>query len=101
MNAVRLQDTFWSPRLRINRETTLPSQYRLLEEKGYLDNFRRAAGKKDPGFQGIYCFNDTDIYKWLEAASWTLAADPDETELRQHEYFEVWQDLRSKSGNDG
>src|SRR5215467_14745455 len=75
--AVRLNDIFWSPRLRINRETTLPSQHRLLEEKGRLDNFRRAAGKKDIPFQGVYCFNDTDVYKWLEAASWSLAADPD------------------------
>src|SRR5690349_14847915 len=83
VDAVRLQDTFWLPRLTLNRDATLPSQYRLLEEKGYRDNFRRAAGKKDIAFQGTYSFNDTDIYKWLEAASWTLAATPDDTELQQ------------------
>src|SRR5262249_32483223 len=75
---------FWSPRLRINRETTLPSQYRLLVEKGRLVNFRRAAGKKtDIPFQGRYYFNDSDVYKWLEAASWSLAADPEDAVLRQ------------------
>jgi DUF1680 family protein len=84
VTAVRLADAFWSPRLRINRETTLPSQYRLLVEKGRLDNFRRAAGKKpDIPFQGRYYFNDSDVYKWLEAASWSLAAAPDDAALRQ------------------
>jgi len=74
--AVTLSDGFWEPRRRINREVTLPSQYRHCEETGRLDNFRRAAGKKEGSFQGIY-FNDSDIYKWLEAAAWTLATDHD------------------------
>ncbi|MDQ3328094.1 MAG: glycoside hydrolase family 127 protein, partial [Chloroflexota bacterium] len=39
---------------------------------GRLDNFRRASGKVDLPFQGIY-FNDSDVYKWLEGAAWTLA----------------------------
>jgi DUF1680 family protein len=74
--AVSLADNFWGPRRRINREVTLPSQYRHLEETGRLDNFRRASGKIGGEYQGIY-FNDSDVYKWLEAASWTLATDPD------------------------
>src|SRR5579862_8594157 len=83
ITAVRLDDGFWSPRLRTNRERTLPALYRLLEEKGRLDNFRRAAGKKNTPFQGVYYFNDTDVYKWLEAAAWSLAAYPNDTSLRQ------------------
>ena len=71
---VRLSDTFWEPRRRLNSEKTLPSQYRYLEETGRLDNFRRASGKIGGEYQGIY-FNDSDVYKWLEAASWTLAGD--------------------------
>ena len=73
---VRLSDTFWEPRRRLNSEMTLPSQYRYLEETGRLDNFRRASGKIGGEYQGIY-FNDSDVYKWLEAASWTLAGDED------------------------
>jgi DUF1680 family protein len=69
---VQVQDDFWAPRRRINREVTLPTQYRLLEETGRFDNFRRAAGKQDDPFQGRF-FNDTDVYKWIEAAAWTLA----------------------------
>jgi DUF1680 family protein len=74
--AVRLEDEFWAPRLRINREVTLPGQYEQCEQTGRIDNFRRAAGKKDVPFQGIY-FNDSDVYKWVEAVSYALATDPD------------------------
>ena len=73
---VRLSDGFWEPRRRVNREETLPSQYRHLEETGRLDNFRKASGKMEGRFEGIY-FNDSDVYKWLEAAAWSLATDPD------------------------
>jgi hypothetical protein len=54
LTAVTLIDDFWAPRLRLNRQVTLPSQYRLLEETGRIDNFRRAAGKKELPFQGRY-----------------------------------------------
>src|SRR5215204_4205470 len=73
---VRLSDGFLEPRRHVNREVTLPSQYEHLEQTGRLDNFRRAAGKIDAPFRGVY-FNDSDVYKWLEAAAWTLASDPD------------------------
>jgi len=76
LNDVRLLDGFLEPRRRVNRESTLPSQYDHLEQTGRLDNFRRAAGKIDAPFSGVY-FNDSDVYKWLEAAAWTLASDPD------------------------
>ncbi len=74
--AVRLEDEFWAPRLRTNREVTLPGQYRQCEETGRIDNFRRAAGKKQIPFQGIY-FNDSDVYKWVEAAAYSLTTHPD------------------------
>jgi DUF1680 family protein len=76
VEAVAIHDAFWTPRLHRNRESTLPTQLRLLRETGRLDNFRRVAGTFDGSFQGRY-FNDTDVYKWLEAASWTLATHPD------------------------
>jgi len=49
LTAVTLTDAFWAPRRRINRELTLPAQYRYCEETGRVDNFRRAAGD-NPGF---------------------------------------------------
>jgi len=76
IDAITLDDAFWAPRMRVNRELTLPSQLELLWDTGRIDNLRRAAGKIDGPFQGRY-FNDTDVYKWLEAASWSLATFPD------------------------
>jgi len=75
---VRLTDDFLAPRLRINRDVTIPSQFRHLEETNRFRNFRRAAGAFDGPFDGIY-FNDSDVYKWLEAAASAIAADPDHT----------------------
>ena len=77
LTAVALNDAFWAPRLAANREITIPSQYRLLEDTGRFANFRRAAGKAGGDFRGLY-FNDSDVYKWVEAASWALAVEPDE-----------------------
>lgn len=74
--AVTLADPFWAPRLETLREVTLPAQYRSLEETGRIDNFCRAAGKKQLPFQGRY-YNDSDVYKWLEAVAWTLARGRD------------------------
>ena len=76
LTAVRLSDGFWAPRRRVNREETLPAQYRHLEGTGRLDNFRKAAGKMGGRFEGMY-FNDSDVYKWVEAAAWSLATHPD------------------------
>lgn len=73
---VRLTDRFWEPRVRRNRELTIPSQLTQCEETGRIGNFQRAAGKKDVPFQGIF-FNDSDVYKWVEAASNSLARFPD------------------------
>jgi DUF1680 family protein len=76
ITSVRLEDGFWAPRLELLRQVTLPTQYQQLEETGRIDNFRRAAGKLKVPFRG-YFFNDSDVYKWLEAAAWSLAAWPD------------------------
>ena len=76
LTAVALADAFWTPRRQLLRDATLPSQFKLLEETGRIDNFRRVAGKVDKPFQGLF-FNDSDVYKWIEAAAWSLATDPD------------------------
>lgn len=73
---VRLTDDLLAPRLATNLRETLPSQYRLLEETGRLRNFARAAGKDNGQFAGPY-YNDSDVYKWLEAACWALLDAPE------------------------
>ncbi|MBA3274418.1 MAG: glycoside hydrolase family 127 protein, partial [Chloroflexia bacterium] len=72
---VRLTDGFLAPRLRINRDVTIPAQFQHLEDTNRFRNFRRVAGEFDGPFDGIY-FNDSDVYKWLEAAASAIAAYP-------------------------
>ena len=72
ITAVRLEDEFWQRRRKINREVMLPAQYDLCERTGRIDNFRWAAGKLAGEHQGAY-YNDSDVYKLLESASWALA----------------------------
>ncbi len=74
--AVQLEDAFWQPRIARNREMTIPAQLRQCEETGRIDNFRRASGRKQVAFQGIF-FNDSDVYKWAEAAAFSLGTHPD------------------------
>lgn len=76
INAVRISDPIWEPRRQRTLTHTLREQHALLENTGRLANFRRTAGLESGPFEGLY-FNDTDVYKWLEAASWSLATDPD------------------------
>ncbi|WP_449462167.1 glycoside hydrolase family 127 protein [Tardisphaera miroshnichenkoae] len=72
VESVRLEDDFWAPRLKTMWEVTLPSQLKIFEETGRMENFRRAAGRAQGEFQGLI-FNDSDVYKWLEAVAYSYA----------------------------
>jgi uncharacterized protein len=72
---VRITDDFWAPRLRRNTDITLPAQHAQCETTGALRNFQRAAGSVGGDFSGRY-YSDSDVYKWIEAASWSLATEP-------------------------
>ena len=80
IKAVILEDTFWRHRRQLNRDVMLPAQYGLCERTGRIANFRRAAGQLEGDFQGQY-FNDSDVYKLLEAAAWALVGE-DSVELK-------------------
>ncbi len=77
ISSVKLTDSFWANRIKLMGEVTLPLQYQIMEETGRLDNFRIAAGKISGEFSGFF-FNDSDVYKWVEAASYFLAVNKDE-----------------------
>ena len=62
---------FWGRIIDRNLVVSLPGQFELLESTGRLDNFRRAAGDLDQSFKGRV-YDDSDVYKWLEAAAWSL-----------------------------
>ena len=73
---VKLSDNFWLPRIEINRTVTIPASFERCESTGRVKNFTMAAAK-----QGKFCtkypFDDTDIYKTLEGASFSLAVHAD------------------------
>lgn len=80
---VSIEDAFWSPRLKLIRDVMVPYQWRALhdeipgvEKSGAVQNMRIAAGDAQGEFQG-WVFQDSDLYKWMEAASYLLAAQPD------------------------
>jgi uncharacterized protein len=73
---VRVDGAFWAQRLEVNRSVTLPHNFRECEETGRIDNFAIAGGLKQGKFVGIH-FNDSDVYKTIEAASYQLALHPD------------------------
>ena len=67
---------FWTKRFRVNAEVSIFHQWAQLEKTGCIDNFRIVAGMKE-GFREGFFFADSDAYKWLEAASYLLAHDPE------------------------
>lgn len=54
----------------------LLEEYRQIVATSRIENFRVASGRSDREFTGIF-FNDSDVYKWVEAAAWVSMADPD------------------------
>jgi len=73
---VRVADAFWSPRLETNRQVTIPYAFKMCEETGRIDNFAVAGRLKEGKFRGIY-FNDSDVYKVIEGAAYSLHLYPD------------------------
>jgi DUF1680 family protein len=73
---VRLADHFWQPRLEINRTVTIPASFEQCRITGRIKNFEMAAARKGK-FCTVYPFDDTDIYKTIEGASYSLALRPD------------------------
>jgi DUF1680 family protein len=73
---VKLNDHFWLPRIEINRIVTIPASFTRCENTGRVNNFVMA-GNRNGKFCTKYPFDDTDIYKTIEGASYSLAVHPD------------------------
>lgn len=74
---VHVDDAFWAPRLETNRRVTVPTDLARCEETGRIANFARAGGLEEGPFQGRR-YDDSDVFKVIEGASYTLAERPDE-----------------------
>ena len=70
---VVIDDMFWKPKLVKNREVTIPFGFRMCESTGRIDNFAIAAGLKTGSFRGQFPFDDSDVYKIIEGASYSLS----------------------------
>lgn len=75
--AVQLDDQFWAPKININRQVSIPSAFAKCEETGRMDNFALAGGLIQGEHKGDFPFDDTDVYKVLEGASYALAVQYD------------------------
>lgn len=72
---VTIEDAFWAPRLQINRESTIPHIYHMCKETGRIDAYKL---DWKPGMEKApHQFWDSDVAKWIEAASYSLATHPD------------------------
>ena len=72
---VTIADSFWSLRQATNSEQTIPHEIEQCRVTGRISNFAKAAGTMEGNFEGIF-FNDSDVHKLVEAASYTLHTHP-------------------------
>ena len=75
--SVKVTDQFWGQRLKASREVTIPLAFSKCEETGRYDNFVKAAHpSEDYKVEGLP-FDDTDVYKTIEGAAYSLQTYPD------------------------
>ena len=74
---VHINDQFWTPRIETNRTVSIPSAFKECEKNGRFDNFAIAGGLKKGEHRGDFSFDDTDPYKVIEGASYSLAVKYD------------------------
>ena len=98
---VKVTDKFWLNYMELIRTEMLPYQWRVLndqedieiakerdadyipsEKSHAIENFKIAAGRSQGKHYGMV-FQDSDVYKWLEAVAYTLARVPEDKVLRK------------------
>ncbi len=75
LEAVSLTDGFWAQWQNLNRNVTLQHGYEMLDKSGCFDNLRIVAGQQEGKIRG-FIFQDSDMYKWLEAVGFELQLHP-------------------------
>jgi len=78
-----IADGFWAPRIETNRTVTIQHNLQSCERTGRIHNFSVAAGLAEGAFQGVFGFDDTDVYKVIEGAAYTLELQSDPALARQ------------------
>jgi hypothetical protein len=75
--SVKLTDNFWAPRIKKNASITIPIAFGYCESTGRVKNFEIAGGLDTGRFLTIYPFDDSDVFKIIEGASYSLQTYPD------------------------
>jgi len=75
---VHFTDNFWAPRIETNRTISIPSAFKECEKNGRFDNFAIAGKLMKGEHKGDFPFDDTDPYKIIEGASYSLAVKYDQ-----------------------
>ncbi|MEW6196376.1 MAG: beta-L-arabinofuranosidase domain-containing protein [Bacteroidota bacterium] len=74
---VNVDKGFWYDRIATNRSVTIPYVFQKLDETGRINNLLFAAGINDGEFCTAYAFDDSDVYKAMEAVCYSLVTFPD------------------------
>lgn len=69
---VKVNDNFWAPKMRVNAEVTIPYTLKMCEDHGRINNFKLAALGDGSGKLSSFPFDDTDVYKVIEGASYAM-----------------------------
>ena len=69
---VLLTDNFWLPKIKVVQDSTIKYAFEKCKAEGRMENFLVAGGKKVGTYKGKMPFDDTDIYKIIEGASYSL-----------------------------
>lgn len=75
IDRIEIHGGFWGPRLRTNREVTLPAELENLRQTGHIDALRLDWKPGDPNPPHI--FWESDLAKWMEAVAYILQQGPD------------------------
>lgn len=75
---VTVDDDFWSKRIKTNHDVTIPIAIQKSDETGRIDNFAIAGGHMEGEFCSPYPFDDSDVFKIIEGAAYSLQMFPDE-----------------------
>lgn len=86
---IQINDSFWLPRMETNRKITIPFAFKKSEETGRVANFAKAGGLIPGKFEGRR-YNDSDVFKIMEGAAYSLNLH------RDKELEEYMDDLISK-----
>ncbi len=75
--SVKVTDDLWAPRIKRNHEVTIPIAFEQSEKTGRIRNFMIAGGLDKGKFQSKYPFDDSDVFKIIEGAGYSLQTFPD------------------------